>query len=335
MYIFLGLLALIFFLMLSAFWSASEIALNSLSKYRVKKLIVLKKSLTEPLLRWLNSPYYLLTVILTGNVVSDMMVSFLFSSLAVIIFSMVNRNILDVITWIVATFTVLIIGEITPKIYSRANSQKVTLLTVPLLSQIEHVTKPFLYPIMKTLDLIFNNDKDEEEYPVLTRQEVETLITEADKQGIFDKNISTMLERSVCFTETIAVKIMTPFKDIESVNIDDDNEKFIDMIVETARSRVPVYKSTRENIIGYVHINDILWLWKEEKEDLIKKSVKPAYFISPDKKISELLKELQEGTTHVAFVKNSKGKIIGMVTLEDIVEEIVGEILDEYDDLDD
>lgn len=333
MYIFLGLLALIFFLMLSAFWSASEIALNSLSKYRVKKLIVLKKSLTEPLLRWLNSPYYLLTVILTGNVVSDMMVSFLFSWLAVTIFYMVNRNILDVITWIVATFTVLIIGEITPKIYSRANSQKVTLFAVPILSQIEHVTKPFLYPIMKVLDLIFNNDKDKEEYPVLTRQEVETLITEADKQGIFDKNISTMLERSVCFTETIAFKIMTPFSNIESVNIDIDTEKFIDMVVETARSRVPVYKDTKENIIGYVHINDVLWLWKEDKIGSIKKSIKPAYFISPDKKISELLKELQEGTTNVAFVKSSKDKILGMVTLEDIVEEIVGEILDEYDDL--
>ena len=333
MYIFLALLLLIFFLMLSAFWSASEIALNSLSRYRVKKLIVLKKSIAEPLLRWLNSPYYLLTVILTGNVLSDMMVSFLFSSLAVTIFYMVNRNVLDVITWVVATFTVLIIGEITPKIYSRANSQKVALLTVPLLAQIEHVTKPFLYPIMKILDLMFSKDDEKDEYPALTREEVETLISEADKEGIFDKNISTMLERSVDFTETIAVKIMTPFRDIEAVNIDDDNEKFIDMIVETARSRVPVYKGTKENIIGYVHINDILWLWKEKKENFIKKSIKPAYFINPDKKISELLKELQGGTTHIAFVKNKRDRIIGMVTLEDIVEEIVGEILDEYDEV--
>jgi putative hemolysin len=186
---------------------------------------------------------------------------------------------------------------------------------------------------MKILDLIFNKDDDKGEYPILTKQEIETLITEADREGIFDKNISTMLENSVDFTETIAVKIMTPFRDIEAVNINDDNEKFIDMIVETARSRVPIYKGTKENIIGYVHINDILWLWKENKENLIKKSIKPPYFISPNKKISELLKELQEGTTHIAFVKNSKDRIIGMITLEDIVEEIVGEILDEYDEV--
>ncbi len=333
MYILVGLACLIFFLSLSAFWSASEIALNSLSKYRVKKLIVLKKSIAEPLLRWLNSPYYLLTVILTGNVVSDMMISFVADSLSVEIFSMINRNIVEFLTWIVTTSVVLVIGEITPKIYSRANSQKVTLWAVPILSQVEHVTKPFLYPIMKVLDFFFNNNDEDDEYPVLSKDEVNSLITQADREGVFDKNISTMLERSVWFTETIAVKIMTPFKEIEAVDINNDDEKFIDLIVETSRSRVPIYRGTKENIIGYVHINDVLMIWKEQNEKLIKKCIKPAYFIEPDKKISELLKELQAGTTHIAFVKNNKNKILGMVTLEDIVEEIVGEILDENDEI--
>ncbi len=332
MYILAGLACLIFFLMLSAFWSASEIALNSLSKYRVKKLIVLKKSVAKPLLRWLNSPYYLLTVILTGNVISDMMVSFLSNSLSVEIFNMINRNIVDFFTWIITTFVVLVVGEITPKIYSRANSQKVTLWAVPILSKVEYIAKPFLYPIMKILDFVFNKDNDDE-YPVLTKDEVSSLITQADKEGIFDKNISTMLERSVWFTETMAVKIMTPFKDIEAVNIDNDDEKFIDLIVEKSRSRVPVYKTRKDNIIGYVHINDVLMIWKEKNEKLIKKCIKPAYFIEPNKKISELLKELQSGTTHIAFVRNNKNKILGMVTLEDIVEEIVGEILDENDEI--
>ncbi|MBQ3835045.1 MAG: HlyC/CorC family transporter [Elusimicrobia bacterium] len=333
MYILIGLVCLIFFLSLSAFWSASEIALNSLSKYRVKKLIVLKKSIAEPLLRWLNSPYYLLTVILTGNVVSDMMISFLADSMSVEIFNMLNRNVVEFFTWIITTFVVLVVGEITPKIYSRANSQKVTLWSVPILVKIESMTKPFLYPLMKVLDLCFDKDDEDDEYPVLSKEEVNSLIAQADKEGVFDKNISTMLERSVWFTETIAVKIMTPFKDIEAVSIDNDDEKFIDLIVETSRSRVPVYKGDKQNIIGYVHINDVLLIWKEQNEKLIKKCIKPAYFIEPDKKISELLKELQAGTTHIAFVRNNKNKILGMVTLEDIVEEIVGEILDENDEI--
>lgn len=330
MFIFLGFILLIFFLMLSAFWSASEIALNSLSKYRVKKLIVLKKSIAKPLLRWLNSPYYLLTVILTGNVFSDMMVSFLFGWLAVSIFYTLNRNFVEFITWLVATFTVLIVGEITPKIYSRGHSQQITLFAVPVLSKIESLTKPFLFPIVKVLDFIFKNN-EEDEYSVLSREEVKSLILEADNEGVFDKDIALMLERSLWFTETPASKIMTPFSDIESVNIDNETEKFIDLVVETSRSRVPVYKNSKSNIIGYIHINDILLMWQQQKEFKIKSFIKPAYFIDSDKKIGELLRELQSGRTHIAFVKNSKDRILGMVTLEDIIEEIVGEILDEYE----
>lgn len=331
MFIFSGLIFLVFFLMLSAFWSASEIALNSLSKYRVKKLIVLKKSITEPLLRWLDSPYYLLTVILTGNVVSDMIVSFLFTSLSLVIFDMFNRTVVEFFTWIAATFVVLIVGEITPKIYSRANSQKVALFAVPILAKIEFVTKPFLFPVFKVLDLFFNKNQEHGQYPTLSKDEVKALISEADKEGVFDKDISVMLERSVWFTETPAIKIMTPFSEIESVNIDNDEEKFMDMVVETSRSRVPVYEKEKTNIIGYVHINDILWIWKHNNGKFTKSCVKPPYFIEPDKKINELLKELQSGRTHIAFVKGIKGCILGMVTLEDVVEEIVGEILDEYD----
>lgn len=330
MFIFLGFILLIFFLMLSAFWSASEIALNSLSKYRVKKLIVLKKSIAKPLLRWLNSPYYLLTVILTGNVFSDMMVSFLSGWLAITIFFAIDRNIVEFLTWIIATFIVLIVGEITPKIYSRGHSQQITLFAVPVLSKIETLTKPFLFPIVKILDFIFKNN-DEDQYSVLSREEVKSLILEVDNEGVFDKDIAMMLERSLWFTETPASKIMTPFSDIESVNIDNETEKFIDMVVETSRSRVPVYKNFKSNIIGYIHINDILLMWQQQKEFKIKSFIKSAYFIEPDKKIGELLRELQSGKTHIAFVKNSKDRILGMVTLEDIIEEIVGEILDEYE----
>ncbi len=329
---FIFLVFLFIFLTLSVFWSASEIALNSLSKYRVKKLIVLKKSIATPLLRWLDSPYYLLTVILTGNVVSDMMISFLSTSLSESIFGMVNRHVLEFFTWIATTFVVLIVGEITPKIYSRANSQKVALFTVPILSKIETITKPFLYPLLKVLYMFFNKTGQENTvYPTLSKDEVKSLISEADKEGVFDKDISGMLERSVWFSETPAVKIMTPFEDIESVNVNEEEEKFIDMVVETSRSRVPVYEDKKTNIIGYIHINDILWIWKENGGKFSRSCIKPAFFIDQDKKISELLKDLQSGRTHVAFVKDKKNNIIGMVTLEDVVEEIVGEILDEYE----
>ncbi|MFA7675756.1 MAG: CBS domain-containing protein, partial [Endomicrobiia bacterium] len=212
-----------------------------------------------------------------------------------------------------------------------SNSQKVALFAVPILAKIEVITKPFLYPILKILDIFFNKDEESKVYPTLSKDEVKALISEADKEGVFDKDISGMLERSVWFAETSVIKVMTPFSDIESVNINEEEEKFIDMVIETSRSRVPVYEDKKTNIIGYIHINDILWIWKENNGKFSKSCIKPAFFIDQDKKISELLKELQSGRTHIAFVKDRKDNILGMVTLEDIVEEIVGEILDEYE----
>lgn len=331
MFIFLGLVFLVLFFIFSAFWSATEIALNHLSKYRIKKLIVSHKSIAIPLIKWLDSPYYLLTLILTGNVVCDMMLSFLATSVSVAIFTMVERHVVEFFTWIVITFLVLLICEITPKIYSNANAQKVTVATIPILTKIEYITKPLLWPIYKIFDIIFSKNGSIPIRPTLSSDEIKSLIAEADKDGIFDKEISIMIGRSVNFTETSASRIMTPFENIESVNLNENNEKFIDMIVETGRTRVPIYDDIKTNIIGYIHINDVLQILKEKNENSIKDVVKPAYFISEDKKINELLKELQSGRTHIAFIKDTKNKIMGMVALEDIVEEIVGEILDEYE----
>jgi len=331
MFIFLGLVFLVLFFISSAFWSAAEIALNRLSKYRIKKLIVSHKSIAIPLIKWLDSPYYLLTLILTGNVISDMMISFLATSLSVTIFSMVQRHIVEFFTWIILTFLVLVIGEITPKIYSNANAQKVTLAAMPVLTKIEYLTKPFLLPVYKIFDIIFRKNNTNTIRPTLSSEEIKSLIAEADKDGVFDKEISIMIEKSVNFTEISAARIMTPFVSIESVNIKENTEVFIDKIVETARTRVPVYDEVKTNIIGYIHINDVLQILKEKNENSVKDFIKPAYFIQEDKKINELLKELQSGRTHIAFIKDSKNKIIGMVALEDIVEEIVGEILDEYE----
>jgi len=331
MFIFLGLVFLVFFFISSAFWSVSEIALNHLSKYRIKKMIVSHKSIAIPLIKWLDSPYYMLTLILTGNVISDMMLSFLGASVAVAVFTMLNRHIVEFFTWIIITFLVLLIGEITPKIYGNANAQKVTVFAMPILAKIEYLTKPLLWPVYKTFDIIFRKNGNTSIRPTLSSDEIKSLIAEADKDGVFDKEISVMIERSVNFTETSASRIMTPFENIESVNLNENNEKFIDMIVETARTRVPVYDGVKTNIVGYIHINDVLQILKEKNENSIKDVIKPAYFISDDKKINELLKELQSGRTHIAFIKDSKNKILGMVALEDIVEEIVGEILDEYE----
>ncbi|MHB9154349.1 MAG: CBS domain-containing protein, partial [Endomicrobiales bacterium] len=122
-----------------------------------------------------------------------------------------------------------------------------------------------------------------------------------------------------------------PVDRVDAVNLYQDEEKFLDRLVETGRSRVPVYNSTINKIAGFVHTKDLLWCWKSNKECFSREIIRPPYFVPMDKKVSELLREFQSGKTHLAFVLDPVGNVAGLVTLEDVLEDIVGEILDEYD----
>ena len=165
----------------------------------------------------------------------------------------------------------------------------------------------------------------------ITLEEIHGLITEADSKGTLGKETSLMLERVLKLGELHVSQIMTNVKDIEAVNLYQEEDKFLDMVVETGRSRVPVYNSNINKLAGFVHTKDMLWCWKKNKECFSREIIRPPYFISPDKKVYELLKEFQTGKTHMAFVADAVGSVIGLVTLEDVLEDIVGEIVDEYD----
>ncbi|MDR2425907.1 MAG: hemolysin family protein [Endomicrobium sp.] len=321
---------LLFFLAVSTWISAAEIGITSLSKYRVKKLIVQNPKLSGTLTDWLKSPYYLLIVILTVNVIADMLISFLSTFVMTSAFNMINRHIVELAAWVLTSFIVLIVGEISPKFYARTNSEKVTVFSVPILNKFERIMKPFLYPLIKLTEFLSPKTSEMPSYE-LSMEEVENLLSEGGHSGAIDKDTSRMLERTLKFGDLSVKRIMTPLDEIDSVDILLDEEIFLDIAVEISRSRIPVYVNSKDNIIGYMHIKDILWAWQENKGHFIRSLVKPPYFVSENKKINSLLKEFQSGKTHIAFVKDSNDNITGMVTLEDIIEEVVGEILDEYE----
>lgn len=330
MFNFIGLIFLVILIFISAWISAAEIGITSLTKYRVKKLIAQTPKLADSLLSWLKSPYYLLTLILTINVIADMLVSFVSTSVMTGVFYMVNRHIVEAAAWALTSFTLLILGEIVPKFYAKSNSEKITVMSVSVLQKIEKISKPFLYPLIKLTELISPKTSELSSYE-LSEEEIESLLSEGDHTGAIDKETSRMLSRTLHFGDLSVKRIMTPFCDIDSVDLSLDEEDFLDMAVETSRSRIPVYVKSKDNIIGYVHIKDILWAWQENKGHFIRSLLNPPYFVSEEKKISDLLKEFQSGKTHMAFVKDKNENITGMATLEDILEEVVGEILDEYE----
>ncbi|MCB4791627.1 MAG: hemolysin family protein [Elusimicrobia bacterium] len=347
MLIFSGSVVIILLFLLSAFWSGSEIALTSLSKYRIKKIIALKKSLSGPLKQWLKSPYYLLTTILVGNTITNLTLSF-FATVLVLhaflpsdtssnklgIFGFItNREFLEFVVWISITFLLLIFGEVTPKIYCRSNPEKITFFALPVLSRIANIFIPLIWPVKQAIRLIFPKA---ELFPVgkmtaLSMDETKELIREAGQSGMLAGETSQMLERVLKLGDFSIDKIMTTLDKVEAVNIDQSQERFLDLIVETGRSRVPVYHTSVNRIAGFIHTKDLLELWQGVSEIEIDDLIRPPYFVSKNKKIYDLMKELQSGRTHMAFVTDEMENLVGVVTLEDILEEIVGEILDEYD----
>ncbi|MDR3112451.1 MAG: hemolysin family protein [Elusimicrobiota bacterium] len=330
MFIFSYITILFCLIVLSAWISAAEIGITSLSKYKVKKLIAQKPAISSSLILWLKSPYYLLTVILLINVVSDMLTSFLSTSFLVSVFSTINRHIIEFAAWACSSFVLLIFGEIIPKFYARANPEKITIFSVPILSNIWKILKPVLYPMIKIIELVSPKTSQTQSYE-LNKEEIDNILSEIDSNGEIDNETSGMLKRTLNFENLPVKEIMTPFEKVESVDSSLEDECFLDIAIETARSRIPVYVNSKDNIIGYIHIKDILKLCQETKGHFIRSMIKKPHYVDENKKTSELLKEFRSGKTHIAFIKNKSGNIVGMLTLEDILEKLVGDIIDEYE----
>ncbi|MDR2709330.1 MAG: hemolysin family protein [Elusimicrobiota bacterium] len=330
MFILIGFILMMFCLCGSAWISAAEISITSLSQLRVKKLIAQKPTLSEMLLAWLNTPYYLLTLILTINVIFDMFFSFFATFVLTNSFNMFNHHIMEFASWLLSSFLIIVFGELVPKLYAWSNYEKISIFSLRLMSRIEKVLKYILYPIIKLSELTLPKLAIKIS-PELSKEEAASMIDEGSVAGELDKDTSAMLNKTLNFPELSVKKIMQPIETAEMVDVNLGEEEFLDQVVETARSRLPIYKGSRDNVIGYIHIKDILIAWQAGRKNFAKSLIRPLYFVDETKQITDLLREFQCGKTHIAFVKNKDLKIVGFLTLEDILEEIVGEIVDEYE----
>jgi len=335
---FLALIFLIIVLFaLSAFWSGSETALTSLSSSRVKKLIAMYPAWKETLRHWLVSPYYILSVILVGNTVTNMAISSLATFLAIKVFGVIApRTVVEFFSWVVITVMLLIFGEVTPKIYCRRNPERVSVVVLPFYSTLEK----FLSPLYRFIENIFKKltpSSSENAMPFgrlasFSVEEMRQLFAETDLNAIVGGDASAMMYKVLNFGDIEVSKVMTPLEKIEGVCLDCQDENTLDKFVETSRSRIPVIRRNPSlRVLGYVHIKDILKALSSGLEKFDESFIRTPYIIPPDKKVGRLLREFQTGSSHIAFVSSSDGEIIGLITLEDILEELVGEIMDEYD----
>ena len=320
------ILVLVLLVILSAYFSATETAFSSLNRIRLKNLA--NNGNKRAKLAYSLSENYdeLLSTILVGNNI----VNIASASIATVLFvGALGDGIGPTISTVVMTIVVLIFGEVSPKSLAKENAEGFAMFSAPIIRVLIVILKPvnFLFSqLKKGLKKLFRVSSDHS----LTDSELLTIVEEAEQEGGIDEDESAMLRNVIEFDDIEAIDIMTPRVDVEAVPKDAGKEEIAKLFRETGYSRLPVYEDTIDSIAGVIHEKDFYGkLWGTDRG--IEAILKPAEFIPPSMKISTLLKQLQQSKLHIAVIVDEFGGTEGIVTLEDVIEELVGEIWDEHD----
>ncbi len=313
---------------LSAFFSGLEVALVSIRKSTVLKLLNEKVKGAKALHKLKNNPGWMMSSVNLGNNMVNVGSSALATSIAIRIFGNDGLG----IAVGVMTFLILVFGEITPKTYCNANATKIALMFAPVLLAFSYV----FYPVVKMLETITKGivKLTGSSYlpPPLTEEEIKGVID----QGLTDKAIEhderELVHGALKFDDTVVRAVMTPRTKMFTLPAKMMLFEALPIINHNGHSRIPIYGSNKDDIVGFVHVRDVLIeLEKDNKMIPLQKISREPVFVSQEKMVSSLLKEMKGRKTHMAIVVDEFGGIEGLVTLEDLLEEIVGEIEDESD----
>lgn len=328
-------LILLLLFLLSAFFSASETAFFTLNKIQLKKLEGNKDSRSKRIIKLLEQPTYLLILILLCNTFVNIAVSSFSTLIAIRLnnthgwFSSNTSPILIAIQIVITTVVLLIFGEIIPKLYAFGNSEKVAGFASSALTFLKYL----LYPILKPIALIINllskkkSVPDQRNYN-LTSEEFKNLIKSESADHPLQENEKEIIAGIFRFSKTEVREIIMPRVDIVAVEETETIEDLKFKIKEYGYSRIPVYSETIDNITGIINVKDLIL---NNNYTSIKELKRPAFFITENTKIQLLFNYFKANKIQIAIVVDEYGGTAGLVTLEDILEELVGDILDEYD----
>ena len=319
----LKFILLVVFLSFSAFFSASETALFSLDSIKLKRLTQEGKN-TSVIMRLLENPMRALTTILAGNTLVNIAISAIITSLLIDFLG--NKGVgisIGVTTLILLTF-----GEITPKVIAIHNNEKLAYAFSPLLYGFSRFISPFLFLATRICDGIISFFRlNLAKEPTLTEEEFKTVMEVGHRHGVVAKSEKEMVVSILELTATTASEVMTPRTDIKAVSSSWDREKALMFAKKIRHSKIPVYKDSFDNISGIVYAKDLFLEESQSPSDLIK----PVLFVPATKKISELIRDFYRQEQKMAIVVDEYGGTSGLVTLQDILEEIFGEMHDEFE----
>lgn len=322
---------LIVLLALSAFFSASETALTSLSKIRLRNMVDEKVKNADLIYKILSNQNKLLSSILIGNNIVNIGASAIATSLAIKIFDSAGVGIATG----VLTIFVLIFGEITPKTFATQNCEKVCIAVIKPIALVVYILTPFvsvLNVVTGLLMKLLGND-DSKRTPIITESELLTMVNVSHEEGVLEIDEREMINNVVDFGNSNAKDVMIPRTDIVAVPIDVSYKDLADTFKTEQFSRLPVYKDNMDNIVGIVSYRDLMFLDNLDNFNVADYMREP-YFTYESKPSKDLFSQMRTKRISMAVILDEYGGTSGIITLEDLLEEIVGDICDEYDETD-
>jgi len=325
---------LFFFIGCSAYFSSAETAITSLDEGRLRYLVNAHKKKRRGLLHLIDEPNDLITALLILNNLTNVAASSLMTLVAVQFFAQgLPTYQAGLIATGVMTVSLLIFGEITPKNFAKNNAERFTLATINQIYFFTRLLKPFIaifrgiaYGIMR----IFGEDLSKEEPLAVSDEQIETLIDASEESGLIDAEDGEMIRRILDFDEMTAEQVMVSRTDVQAIEVRTSPVKAREIVAADGHSRFPVYDRVPDNVVGTLYAKDLL-AQVDTPNPTLQGLLRPVYYTPTTKPINVLLREFQKKQVHMAVVIDEYGGMAGIVTLEDIMEEIVGEIEDEYD----
>lgn len=328
----IGLLicGIILCIMFSALFSASEMALSSANKVRIENDAEAGNKRAASTLKLIENFDDSLGAILIGNNLVNIAASSISSVLVILLTGS------DDLTWvatIVITVLVIFFGETIPKITAKQNATRFSLKITPFVRFLSIVLMPLVKAVVWLVNLLtpkkeLEEDEDDEDESI---EELATIIETAEDEGVLDEDQKELLIAAIDFADISAYEVMTARVDIDAIDIEDSMEEIMELVNSTPFTRLPVYEDSIDNIIGVLHLNDLLKeLAKNDKADIRSILMEPV-FVYRTTKLPSVLQALREANQHMAIVTDEYSGIDGIITMEDVLEEVVGEIWDEND----
>ena len=317
-------------IMFSALFSASEMALSSANKVRIENDAEEGNKRAQKTLQLIENFDDSLGAILIGNNLVNIAASSISSVLVILLTGS------DELTWIatvVITVLVIIFGETIPKITAKQNATRFSLKITPFVRFLSIVLKPLVKAVVWLVNILtpkkeLEEDEEDEDESI---EELATIIETAEDEGVLDEDQKELLIAAIDFADISAYEVMTARVDIDAIDIEDSMEEIMELVNSTPFTRLPVYEDSIDNIIGVLHLNDLLKeLAKNDKADIRSILMEPV-FVYRTTKLPSVLQALREANQHMAIVTDEYSGIDGIITMEDVLEEVVGEIWDEND----